>query len=1409
MKFKDVVRFRNDLFFNGSVEIDCIYDDRDLATRAAGSYVFHSKRAFTKSDDGKIDTIQLVTEVFNRAYSKDEDNPFITVIAGYGSGKSHLCTAVASLFANNKRFLDNEKTLQNIKSIEPDAHDNLVSYLTKPNIVFSINGMNNSDLTMLLYGQIKKYLQISDVSIPLFTDIEEVYNKAKLFVKNNYDNKNFQENLLRLIKQDEYKSISPSRSYLSEKISEDRVFSLVNQISVETTGNRYQIENFLNPSLIIGEVCEKLCGEGKPFDKVIVIFDELGRYIEWIGEKKGIDPSSMQQLYEGVKNSKGKAVFLSFIQFPLTTYFNHLDPIRYAVVSRYVDRFKSARNLYLSTLLETVFANLVEVIDGKYFKDYSNIQADLLRWNPALNNSFVWTDAAYYTNTICNKLRVFHPLTIALLAKLSDYTQKRGPLAILKELLDEYKNAQVEVINSIAPVSVLNTTFKEDILRMEQSGLLKGRTVSIYDELVNRPDVSPHLGAEDKLFLQAILVINLLELKPNSREDYFILLQHITGLDSETLNKSADSLELNLGVIRYDTGVYYHHIVLDSVGQKDFDSFFIRKRNTIKNSQAYYKDDVLSAKIRLIYKDELTPFKTALYKEITTLEWEFPQEIIDIRSNVKRNIGELIREQQETIEPNKPRGAMVWVYVNDMLIEDIDSVLNSLLSIAKEMDLENTLIQIGVLFDQQGQLLDHILDRDTIVDFTGAEREKFQAFVSVKEQKINLELKDTFLNLQKNAYFVIDEKLEKITGNYRIIMNQKVEQLYTHFVPFAFDGFRVLNYHNGRNEIIQIIKTFAQQNLSLRVFEAGLPAKTFNRFNGVFGDYGWQGFEDNDLVNPKDPRAYRVFDLIDTSLSSINDENPLELITIFDTIIGSPYGLNIYVAMLMFVYAASMHRDHLIFNVDEKDMNFGEWILHVNDNDINRKLVKSTVIKYFDIRKREESVSRALQKVLDEQSIVGLESLEKSIGYLLEETFSNTELNSKVLLARDKLAKAKALRETYEIVKGIIDKFWGFINDPEDGIPDILKGFDGLKDAWENLTNEVKIGLLKFPYDWKCEYENVVHESARYIDKNFKEWFSRNQVPRDHNVDSYIAFNKKLVKGLYAFGLSDHAQSVNENIRDITRDFNLTTQINNRIAELAGQNLARTFEECTDFREKVDLLRQEIDVYDLKIRHKKEYFKTLDFLNSRIDEQVNKLNDEIASIWDFLADEEIETMVELDSFISRLSDLLERIGVNHSDYVNLHEILENANSIKIDLLEIEHAHTDRMDVKRKMEQARERFNDNIEEDPESLCCKALFDNHEAGLYRKIEDRTKTWMSRLPAVDSLLKKSDIELEKTLAYVNEYPSFLSEQEVEVVKNVKFNVLRQLDGHMKAEIVSLFDNIATREKKVEVIEELQLRI
>lgn len=90
MKYKDIVKFRSDLFFNGSVEIDCIFKNREVAETAANSYVFHSKKSFTQSEDGKTDSLELLNQLFDIAYN-DMDNPFITAIAGYGSGKSHLC----------------------------------------------------------------------------------------------------------------------------------------------------------------------------------------------------------------------------------------------------------------------------------------------------------------------------------------------------------------------------------------------------------------------------------------------------------------------------------------------------------------------------------------------------------------------------------------------------------------------------------------------------------------------------------------------------------------------------------------------------------------------------------------------------------------------------------------------------------------------------------------------------------------------------------------------------------------------------------------------------------------------------------------------------------------------------------------------------------------------------------------------------------------------------------------------------------------------------------------------------------------------------------------------------------------------------------------------------------------------
>jgi hypothetical protein len=1409
MKLKDAVRFKDELFFNGSVEIDCIYDDRDLAQRAADSYVFHSRRSFTSSDDGQIDTIELIHEVFNRAFADEEENPFINAISGYGSGKSHLCTAVAALFANNDTFLKKNIVLENIKNIDTDTYNYINNLLVKPNIVFAINGMANVDLTMLLNNQVKQYLEISNITIPLFDDLERVYDGARLFVDSNYENANFQKAFHEILAEAKYKNINPDRNYICSNISDDRVFGLINEVSIQVTGNRFQIENFLNPRLILEEVGERLCGEGKPFGKIIVIFDEIGRYIEWVADKASIDSSSMQQLYEGVKNSKGKAVFLSFIQFPLATYFQHLNAQRYKAVSPYVDRYKTARNFHLSTLMETVFANLVEITDTRYFTDYRDLHSDLLRWNPDLNHKFIWSDFTYFSNVICDKLMVFHPLTIALLARLSEYTQKRGPMVILKELLDEHKNADVETLQSISPVSVLNTSFKDDILRMEQAHLVKSFSVSNYDQLISKPEVKPHLGMEELFFLQAILVIDLLQLKPKSKDDFLVLLKNLTGLEEDILKESENQLAFNLGVLKYDDELNYYSIVLDSVGQRDFDSFFVQKRSIGLSDSAIYKPDMVSSKLQKLFNKHLKDISTDLFGKINTLEWQFPQIIKDSRDFLKQFIQKLVIDQKVNINPDKPRGAMVWVYLNGLFNRDIDAELDKIESIAKELDLENSCTQIAVIIDSDNQLLNLVIDNDTISSLSEAEREKYHAFVYQKEQKIQFELEDMFLSMQNSAEHIIDNKLTRSAYNARSITNSKVKRLFNKYVPFQFAGFDKVRNNHAVREIVQVMKTFARPQLSMRTFESGLQPNTFNRLGMVFGEYGWEVFEDEDVGYPKEDRSSAAFKHVDKQIAQVSEENSLELKEVFEALTNAPYGMNVYSATLLILLTMSFRRDTLSFNINNEELNFSDWVLKIHkENDTDSRIINDTRVDFFDIKKQEEAVRNAVQRILDERSIDALKSLDRSVGYLLEETYASDELNSKVVLAKERLQSAKKIVNAYLIEEESQNQFRKYIHDANEGVPNILKYIDELISSWDKFKEDVSKKMYLFPVEWQIDFDNVLSDSRESVNNHFEAWFSRNRTPKNHNVEPYIAFSKKIEKGLYVLGCSEFAIKVNRNISDISETYTWINQINERVANLM-QNQPVTIEESESLQKRIKQLEEDIKISPLKEHHKREYNTQLGSLLKRIEKQLDALNTEVGELWEFLADDEIKTLDGLIKFISDLEGVIIKIGNGHSDYSYLSEILDNSQLIKQQLLDLESSFIDRQDIEKRMNLIRDEFRENIEEDPEALTCKKLFDEFENQLYEKIKKDANMWILKLPDENSIMNFNDKRLESYLEYIDSQPNFLDDEDLAIVRNKKLLILSQLDTHMHKEIITLFDNIKTRDKKIELVNALKARL
>ena len=96
------------------------------------------------------------------------------------------------------------------------------------------------------------------------------------------------------------------------------------------------------------------------FDHVIILFDEFGRYLEYasgVNAAKSGD-SALQQIFESVQNADGALQVINFIQSDIKTYLQRVDQTKN--ISRYIGRYDGSDKYYISSNLETVFANLIQ-----------------------------------------------------------------------------------------------------------------------------------------------------------------------------------------------------------------------------------------------------------------------------------------------------------------------------------------------------------------------------------------------------------------------------------------------------------------------------------------------------------------------------------------------------------------------------------------------------------------------------------------------------------------------------------------------------------------------------------------------------------------------------------------------------------------------------------------------------------------------------------------------------------------------------------------------------------------------------------------------------------------------------------------------------------------------------------------
>ncbi|MCH7666050.1 MAG: hypothetical protein IH936_09000, partial [Acidobacteria bacterium] len=160
MEIRQVVHFHNERFFEGAVQLSWVQRRIDQARQAAGAFVFHGPR-YHGADEAERegikgayklkDTASFVRDLLSsmRAGADGREvNPYWLVIAGYGSGKSHLALTCATLLADPSGKTA-QAILQQIARADAEIGETVaqqIAEMDKPALVLPLDGMENFHL---------------------------------------------------------------------------------------------------------------------------------------------------------------------------------------------------------------------------------------------------------------------------------------------------------------------------------------------------------------------------------------------------------------------------------------------------------------------------------------------------------------------------------------------------------------------------------------------------------------------------------------------------------------------------------------------------------------------------------------------------------------------------------------------------------------------------------------------------------------------------------------------------------------------------------------------------------------------------------------------------------------------------------------------------------------------------------------------------------------------------------------------------------------------------------------------------------------------------------------------------------------------------------------------------------------
>ena len=771
-QIKDILSLKKDVVFGGAVQTDWYYD-KEKAKTISENFIFHGPTFFGVTEDDieykshkLMDTCSYAELIANKLYEED-GNPIALTIAGYGTGKSHLAVTLGQLFSSNQDDLVYNKIIKNIYSADTKIGESIKSKTTKPNLVIVLNGMKDFNLNYEILNTAKKVLKSYGYGEEIFSEYTKAYNIAQLFLERNFDN--FEKEFKESANKSGITSIN-LKNYLLENIYKDEVFDCINEVYNYVTGNYIRWDEGISSADVLSKLVDKMCGDNAPFNKLLILFDEFGRYIEYASDYPNrAGDSALQQIFEVIQDSNNNIIFVGFIQSDLKTYLSRVN--KTSNISRYIGRYEAGEKIYLSSNLETIFANLIKIKDNHLYDKYidNNLKKDKVieennllfnkigDWLPTSKNRGVWNNKEKFDSIILKGIYPFHPLSTWMLNYLSDWYQQRSAINFLIGSFDIIENKEITELGSlpnVIPIDIIKGEFFKELLLAESEGRQKSENCTLYDKI----DIKYHekLSRNDLDVLAGILILKLGKFKTSSKEDVLIALKYITGIKVELIQESLKELEDSYGVIEYDEKNNTYDFIEDATGINDFKRFNKKKKLSYEGQDVeILLNNNIKEKLGLNI-NFLTDFGQK--NNIKTNEWLYEQDIVTAKRIDNVFVENLKKDIDNSTSPDKPKGKLIYVYNNSSYGLD---VMNKLSSLYNQYDLNNYPILWVLLDDVDNYLYDILIDMSIIPKFTEDEKMKFSKFITTFVNKTDEGLKSEFEKMKKERMLINESGVEK------------------------------------------------------------------------------------------------------------------------------------------------------------------------------------------------------------------------------------------------------------------------------------------------------------------------------------------------------------------------------------------------------------------------------------------------------------------------------------------------------------------------------------------------------------------------------------------------------------------------------------------------------------------------